>query len=442
MKVMKWSAIALAVSAGTTQLAMADAFVSSQADAKGFVEDSSLVLTNKSAYFNRQRNNGDAPDPRDWTYALLGNFQSGFTQGTVGFGVDAFGYLDIKLDGSDGHIGSGYTQVDNNGEMQKDFSRAGAAVKVRVSKTELKVGTMQPTAPVFAAGGTRLVPQTANGFNLQSSEITGLDVEAGRFTSATGVSDVNHDGEIFATYAGVTTRAASFVGGKYAITDNASVSLYGSEFEDVWRQYYGNANYTLPISEGQSLGFDFNIYRTLDEGSAKAGSINNTTWSLAAAYTFLTAHTLTLAYQQVDSDQPFDYVGFGKNGPGDGGDSIFLANSIQWSDFNGPGEKSLQARYDLNMKEYGVPGLTFMTRYVYGKDIDGTKVGAGSAYEGFYGSDDKEHETNLEAKYVLQDGPAKDLSLRVRQAWHGGSASTGGSVNEFRLIAEYPLSIL
>ena len=41
MKVMKWSAIALAVSAGSTQFAVADAFVSDQAEAKGFIEDSS-----------------------------------------------------------------------------------------------------------------------------------------------------------------------------------------------------------------------------------------------------------------------------------------------------------------------------------------------------------------------------------------------------------------
>lgn len=45
MKVMKWSAIALAVSAGSTQFAVADAFVSDQAEAKGFIEDSSLDAT-------------------------------------------------------------------------------------------------------------------------------------------------------------------------------------------------------------------------------------------------------------------------------------------------------------------------------------------------------------------------------------------------------------
>ncbi|MEA8700541.1 OprD family outer membrane porin, partial [Pseudomonas aeruginosa] len=53
MKVMKWSAIALAVSAGSTQFAVADAFVSDQAEAKGFIEDSSLDLLLRNYYFNR-----------------------------------------------------------------------------------------------------------------------------------------------------------------------------------------------------------------------------------------------------------------------------------------------------------------------------------------------------------------------------------------------------
>ena len=55
-------------------------------------------------------------------------------------------------------------------------------MKVRISKTMLKWGEMQPTAPVFAAGGSRLFPQTATGFQLQSSELEGLDLEAGHFT--------------------------------------------------------------------------------------------------------------------------------------------------------------------------------------------------------------------------------------------------------------------
>lgn len=66
MKVMKWSAIALAVSAGSTQFAVADAFVSDQAEAKGFIEDSSLNLLLRNYYFNRDGKSGSG-DRVDWT---------------------------------------------------------------------------------------------------------------------------------------------------------------------------------------------------------------------------------------------------------------------------------------------------------------------------------------------------------------------------------------
>jgi imipenem/basic amino acid-specific outer membrane pore len=84
-----------------------------------------------------------------------------------------------------------------------------------------------------------------------------------------------------------------------------------------------------------------------------------------------------------------------------------------------------------------------MTRYVKGWDIDGTNAPVGGAYEGIYGADGKHNETNFEAKYVVQSGPAKDLSFRIRQAWHFANADEGeGDVKEFRFIVDYPLSVL
>ena len=300
---------------------------------------------------------------------------------------------------------------------------------------------MQPTSPVFAVGGSRLLPQTATGVSLQSSEIKGLDLEGGHFTSGTSQDETNRNGTIWATYAGQAAKSADFVGGKYAITDNLGVAFYGAKLEDIWDQYYANLNYALPLTDSQSLAFDANLYRTVDEGSAKAGDISNTAFSGSVAYSFAAAHTLTLAFQKINGDTPFDYIGIGDNNRG--GDSIFLNNSIQYSDFNGPGEKSWQARYDLNMSPYGVPGLSFMTRYIKGYDIDGTNTPTNSAYAGLYGADGKHHETNLEAKYVLQTGPAKDLSFRIRQAWHRANADQGeGDINEFRLIVDYPISVL
>jgi imipenem/basic amino acid-specific outer membrane pore len=47
---------------------------------------------------------------------------------------------------------------------------------------------------------------------------------------------------------------------------------------------------------------------------------------MSAAYSFLAAHALALAFQKVNGDTPIDCIGVANNNRG--GDSIFLANSI------------------------------------------------------------------------------------------------------------------
>ncbi|MCY1549833.1 Porin D [compost metagenome] len=172
-------------------------------------------------------------------------------------------------------------------------------------------------------------------------------------------------------------------------------------------------------------------------GDANGGDIDTLAWSFSGTYKF-GAHGITLGYQQIDGDEPFDYL---LQDLSNAGNSIFLGNSVQYSDFNGPNEKSVQVRYDIDMSAYGVPGLSFMTRYITGFDIDGTDADPNGAYAGLYGPDEKHWERNVEAKYVVQSGPAKDLSLRVRQATHRAS-SFDNDVDEVRVIIEYPLEIL
>jgi imipenem/basic amino acid-specific outer membrane pore len=85
------------------------------------------------------------------------------------------------------------------------------------------------------------------------------------------------------------------------------------------------------------------------------------------------------------------------------------------------------------MATYGVPGLSFMTRYVKGDNINVANAGEG-----------KEYEWNLESKYVVQEGPAKDLSFRVRYANYRSNAAYSGyspDLYDTRLIVEYPLNI-
>jgi imipenem/basic amino acid-specific outer membrane pore len=422
MQVMKWSVIALAVAAGTSQLA----FASAQSESNGFVEDSSLNVLSRSVYFNRDWRNGpggnDDGKAEEWGLGFIGTFESGFTQGTVGFGVDAIGLLGLKLDSGKGRAGTGLFPTGSDGRSQDDYSEAGGAVKLRVSNTVLKYGTQFTALPVLSTDDSRLLPQTAEGFLLTSNEIAGLELHAGHFTAMNAQDQTGRD-----SYGAGILKSIDVVGGTYSFTDNLAASLYYSDNEDIAKKYYGNLNYNFDIAEGQNLGFDFNIYRTkYDKQYTGTGSSeNNTIWSLSSTYG-IGAHAFTVAYQKSSGDTSYDYD------IGDGGGSIWLANSIQRSDFNAKDEKSAQLRYDLDFAEYGVPGLQFMARYVKGWGMD-----TGNANQ------DKEWERNLQVTYTLQDGPAKDLMLRVRQAtYRADDGYQGGKIDEVRLIAEYPLSIL
>ncbi|MCP3749583.1 OprD family porin [Pseudomonas sp. SBB6] len=423
MRVMKWSIIALAVAAGTSQMAVA----SSQDESKGFVEDSKLSVKTRMLYFSRDfRNNAsDEQSRREETgLGFLGTYESGFTQGTVGFGVDAIGMLGLKLDSGKGRAGTGLFPQGEDGRSQDDYSKGGAAAKFRISDTVLKVGDQFTALPVFATDDSRLLPEIAQGALITSNDIKGLTLHAGRFTSLTAQEQTNRDS--------LHLTKADVFGGTYAFTDTLSTSLYYSKVEDYWRKYYANVNWALPINDEQGLVFDFNIYDTKSDGEGKVRTfdgetkLDNRAFSLSGAYN-IGAHTFTLAYQKVTGDGDYAYGV-------DGGGTIFLANSIARSDFNAEDEKSFQARYDLNMASYGVPGLSFMTRYVKGTgaNVEGTDNG-------------KEWERDIEAKYVLQEGPAKDLSFRIRQAtYRSGDGVYYGSpsIDELRLIVEYPLSIL
>jgi imipenem/basic amino acid-specific outer membrane pore len=436
MKLSLWHALPLAITSCLGQVAYA-------APDNGFVEDSSLTLTNRNFYFyrNNLNNPGGQNYREEWAHGIMLDYRSGYTQGTVGFGVDAYAQLGIKLDSGKGRTGTGLLPVGSDGRAEDEYSEAGGALKARISKTELKYGNLTPLNPVFGTGSARLFTTYANGFQLTSSELKGLQLDAGHFTSGNDSASTNDDGALKALYAGVETRSVDYLGGTYALSDQLSLSLYGSQFTDIWRQYYANTNYTFALSEGQSLNLDFNIYRTNDAGQSLAGKIDNTTWSLAAAYK-VGAHRLTLAYQRVDGDEPFDYLGFDQQP----GTSIFLANSIQVLDFNAPNERSWQLRYDLDMAPFGVPGLSFMSRYVSGDHIDDSHYDGGpnGAY-GRYGDDGKRWERDIEARYVVQSGAAKDLSVRVRQASVRSTTQVARADttdnNEVRVIIEYPLSI-
>lgn len=445
MQVIKLSLLTLAMASVMT---VQPSLASGQSDANGFIEDSHLNLLNRNFLFHRDYKNasGVLNDQREWAQGLLASFSSGYTRGTVGLGIDMHAALGIKLDSDRNHgtRGTGILPPGSDGKAQDDFSYAGGAIKARVGNTQLKAGDVIPTAPVFATGSARLFTGTARGVQLLSNEIEGLSLDAGHFTAIRdGSMSTNRDGAITLTYGGaVDASSVDYLGGSYRISDGLSTTLFAARLDDVWNQYYAGLNYMLPLTDARALLFDFNLYDTRDSGKALAGNIDNTTWSLSAAYA-MGAHKLTVAYQQVDGDEPMDYIAMDG---GNSGDSVWLANSLQYADFNGPNEKSYQLRYDIDMTSYGVPGLSFMARYVTGRDIDDTHYNGGpNGVYGWYsagtgGQKGKHWERDLEAHYVVQSGAAKNLSIRARYAVHRANGFDSDA-NEFRLITQYPVDI-
>ncbi|MBA1200248.1 OprD family porin [Pseudomonas capeferrum] len=431
---------------GITPLALAE---SAQSSAKGFIEDSTWGVLNRSVFDQRDYRHGasngaarNAYKPRserngkaeEWAYGLMGTFQSGFTQGLIGVGVDAHAYLGVQLDSGGGRAGKArLLGVDNDGHPKNEFSRAGAAVKLRMSNTVLSYGEQRVKTPVFSSSDSRLLPETATGFFLTSTEIDKVKLVAGHFNESTDRNASSHDRGFVVNYSnGRQGNSFDLAGIVFSPADAFTASLYTSRYEDTWNQHYLGSTFTHALDERRSLTLDLNLYRTTDTGKALSGSIDNTTWSLISRYS-QGPHTFGLGYQAVDGNTPFDYVTRG---------AIFIGNAVQMSDFNAPNEKSWQARYDLNLGAWGVPGLNLTALYVRGFDIDGSHVDprGGYAYLG-YGKDGKHWERDLEARYVVQSGKAKGTTFSLRHNMHrGDTAQAELDGDQIRLAVEYPLT--
>ncbi|MDO2285941.1 OprD family outer membrane porin, partial [Escherichia coli] len=190
----------------------------------------SLELRN--FYFNRDfRQSGARDNADEWAQGFLLRLESGFSEGTVGFGVDAIGLLGLKLDSGGGSGGTGLLPADGSaGGSQDDYGEAGITAKLRASKSTLKIGTLTPKLPVTMPNDSRLLPQTFQGGALNSMEIDGLTLDAGRLKKVNQRdSSDNEDMTItgggkrnIVVRSGLTSDKFDFAGGSYKWTDNLS----------------------------------------------------------------------------------------------------------------------------------------------------------------------------------------------------------------------------
>jgi imipenem/basic amino acid-specific outer membrane pore len=83
-------------------------------------------------------------------------------------------YLGTQLDNGGGCAGKArLLGLDNEGHPKEEFSRGGAAVKLRLSSTVLSYGEQRVKTPVFSSSDSRLLPETATGFFLANKKYPG-----------------------------------------------------------------------------------------------------------------------------------------------------------------------------------------------------------------------------------------------------------------------------
>ena len=410
------------------------ATVAAQAQAGGFIDDASAKLEARTVYFNRDFRDGSSSNPqgaskRDETaQGFILNLQSGYTEGTVGFGLDALGMMGFKLDSSPADSNSGLLPSTGNDPRRSEdqYAKLGLMAKMRISETVFKYGAMLPDLPLLKYNDGRLLPNMFNGAMLVSEEIKDLKFMASRLNRYTARDSSNSQdlrlnckNKRFAC--DTTSDHFTMYGLDYKVNEHLTAQYHYSELEDIYRQQFIGLLASHPVGPGV-LSADVRVLKSEDAGSAKASNIDNRALGGLLTYS-LGGHKFGAGWQRMNGDTSMPYLD---------GSNPYLVNYVQVNDFANAQERSWQLRYDYDFKAIGINGLSFLTRYVNGDHI---KV-VGSTEEG------KEWERDSELKYIVQSGTFKDVSLRFRNATYRTNYSKfARDVDETRLIVSYNLSI-
>jgi hypothetical protein len=385
-----------------------------------FLEDTKADLEFRNFYFNSDyRQDGASQSKRDeWAQGLLLNVESGFTEGTLGFGVDAMALLGLKLDSSPDRRNTGLLPVGDD-KAPDDYSRGGVTAKARLAKSVLRVGTLLPKLPTVLPNDGRLLPQTFRGAQLTSKDLADMTVNVGRLTANTERNDSGHEdieAEAKGLKGGRPSDKFDFASASYNWSKALTTSYNYGGLENNYKQHIVTLLHNSALGESQSIKSDLRYARSLKEGNT---NIDNT--ALGARFTYnISGHGFGIAYQKMNGDTGFPHLA---------GTDSFLVNYVMISpDFANPDERSWQARYDYDFAALGLPGLSFMTRYLKGDNF------ARGREEG------TEWERNTDIAYVFQSGALKNLELK----WRNGSyrSNGGNNIDQNRVIVSYTLPLL
>lgn len=411
-----------------------------------FLSDSKATLGMRNFYFNNDNRDGTAAPSKteEWAQGFMLDFKSGYTDGTVGFGVDTLGLLGITLDTGKGrHVGSSMIPSDGDNHAVDEWSRLGLTGKVRMSKTELRYGTLIPKLPILVANDGRVLPQTFEGGQVTSSEFKDLTLTGGRIEHATGRGSTDQTG---LTAMGGTRESNqfAFAGGDWKVTKDLTAQYYYAHLDNYYNQQFFGLIHTLAFSDNQSLKTDLRYFKTDSSGENSSGTsgyrisgytkngdgvIDNRIWSATFIYS-LGAHAITAGYQSVSDGSSFTQLNQGSLvDKGAGGSSLYLYTDRLIQSFTRAGERTSFGQYAYDFAALGVPGLKASVMYLSGDNIKTRS-----------GDNQKEWERDIFLDYVIQSGALKGVGFGWRNGKSNSEAARDQDQN--RVFVSYSIPLL
>ena len=395
-----------------------------------FINDSKASLGFRNLYMNQDTRSGadtvGNKTKEEWSQAIILRYESGFTEGTVGVGLDVYAATGIKLDSGPNRSPDSFPQR-SNGKSVDNFGKLGGTAKAKLSNTVLQVGTLMPRLPMIQANlEGRLLPQMFTGGLLTSNEIEGLSATLGhidrvnyRNSTDTERMRMNTVGKRLVLKAGADNTSNSFdlANLNYKWNDSLTTGYSYGRLQDLYKQHIVNAVHVLPLGDQRSLKTDLRASRSTDDGNY---NVDNKAFSGMVTYNF-GFNKLGLGYQKMTGDTGYSYIQ---------GTDPFLVNFLANREFGAKDEKSWQVRHDYNFAGLGVPGLTMFNRYVKGTGAD---LGANRA-EG------REWERDFDISYAFQQGALKNLNLRWRNSTVRSNVTK--DLDDNRVIIAYTLPLL
>ena len=398
----------------------------------GFIDGASGSMELRNFYFDRDFHGDSATQSRrgEWAQGFMLRLQSGYTDGLVGFGLDAAGMLGLKLDSSPDRSGTGLLPRGSDKRAADDYAKAVVTFKAKLAQSELKVGGLSPQLPLLASNNSRLFPQWFNGAQLVSKDLdrftfTLLQVDATKLRDSTDYEDLTAMAQQGAYPATVTSDRLYYGGVDYQPLNNLTLSLHTSTLEDLFRRDFAGFKFKTRLGPGDVFT-EWRWFNAREQGRALLGEVDNQTLSTNAGYS-VQGHTFSGGYQKVRGDTAYAYVG---------GTDTYLFSEQQVSTFALANERAWMLRYDYNFAALGIPGLTFNVRYVKGDQVDPQRIASAKGRAlAAGGGEGREWERTTDVTYVVQSGALRNVSLRWRNA--SMRSNFADAADENRVIVGY-----